>query len=288
MTTDYDSIAEQYQRSKLTPWRSYVECFTLLELIGDVGGLNLIDVACGEGFYTRMLKRRGAVSIIGVDLSQGMVDLAQSLEASRPLGIQYQVGDARSLPYENQFDLAVAAYLLNYAPDDATLSAMCASVARALKPGGRFVTVNCNPACNFPSAPSYRQYGFETSVIGEWRVSAPITWTFYLGDTTFSIENYYLPVANHERALRDAGFADIRWHAPRLAEEAAREFPADFWRPFLGGQGAAPAYAMSLPEAERGRLRERIRASLPFAVDGSIPLMARAWAVRGTRPTADA
>ena len=47
------------------------------------------------------------------------------------------------------------------------------------------------------------------------------------------------------------------------------------------GQGAAPSYAMSLSEASRSALRERIRAGLPFAVDGSIPLMARAWAVRG-------
>lgn len=57
----------------------------------------------------------------------------------------------------------------------------------------------------------------------------------------------------------------------------------DFWAPFLGGQGPAPGYAMSLSEKQRGALRERIRAGLPFALDGSIPLVARAWAVRGNR-----
>jgi hypothetical protein len=58
----------------------------------------------------------------------------------------------------------------------------------------------------------------------------------------------------------------------------------DYWVPFLGGQGPAPGYAMSLSEAQRVALRERIRAGLPFALDGSIPLVARAWAVRGIRP----
>jgi hypothetical protein len=48
----------------------------------------------------------------------------------------------------------------------------------------------------------------------------------------------------------------------------------DYWSPFLGGQGAAPSYAMSLSEQRRSALRERIRAGLPFAVDGSISLMA--------------
>jgi hypothetical protein len=55
----------------------------------------------------------------------------------------------------------------------------------------------------------------------------------------------------------------------------------DFWNPILGGQGSAPGYAMSLSEESRARLRERLYNSLPFAVDGSIPLIARAWAAKG-------
>ena len=57
----------------------------------------------------------------------------------------------------------------------------------------------------------------------------------------------------------------------------------DYWSPFLGSQGPAPGYTMSLSGTDRAALRERIRLSLPFAQDGSIPLMARAWAVRGVR-----
>ena len=54
----------------------------------------------------------------------------------------------------------------------------------------------------------------------------------------------------------------------------------DYWQPFLGGQGPAPAYAMSLDEPARARLRERIAQRLPAKPDGSIALTARAWAVR--------
>jgi hypothetical protein len=61
-----------------------------------------------------------------------------------------------------------------------------------------------------------------------------------------------------------------------------RDF-ADYWTPFLGGQGPAPSYAMGLSEEQRNALRESIRANLPFAADGTIPLTARAWAVRGQR-----
>jgi hypothetical protein len=54
----------------------------------------------------------------------------------------------------------------------------------------------------------------------------------------------------------------------------------DYWRPFLGGQGPAPAYAMALDETARTRLRDRIRGRIPLQPDGSISLTARVWAVR--------
>ena len=60
----------------------------------------------------------------------------------------------------------------------------------------------------------------------------------------------------------------------------------DYWSPFIAGQAyetPAPRYAMSLSEQRRNELRDLIRERLPIASDGSIPLIARAWAVRGIR-----
>jgi hypothetical protein len=58
----------------------------------------------------------------------------------------------------------------------------------------------------------------------------------------------------------------------------------DYRTPFLGGQGPAPGYVMSLEPARRVALLEEPRARLPAAADGSISLVARAWAVRGSAP----
>jgi SAM-dependent methyltransferase len=233
MITDYDPIAEQYKRSKQTPWRAHIECYTLLELIGDVRRMAVLDVACGEGFYTRLLRHRGAAKVTGIDLSQGMIDLARKQEAAQPLGIDYRVGDGRELRLSEKYDLVVAAYLLNYAPSREELAAMSSSIARSLKPGGRFVTVNSNPAIDFRKAPSYRQYGFETRLEGNLTVGAPITWTFFLDDGPFSIENYYLPLPMHEDVLHLAGFRTVRWHAPRLSPAGETEHGRGFWDVFL-------------------------------------------------------
>jgi SAM-dependent methyltransferase len=232
MTTNYDTIARQYQRAKLQPWRTHVESFTLLELVGDLEGQRVLDVACGEGFYTRLLRARGAAQVIGIDLSPKMIELARAEEAARPLGIEYRVGDGRDFALEDRRDLVVAAYLLNYARDVGELGAMCDGIARCLKPEGRFVTVNGNPALDFSTAPSYRPYGFETSVTGPFEEGAPIRWEFYLEEGPFSIENFHLNVARHEEALRAAGFRHVRWHSPHVSPEGESEFGVEYWRTF--------------------------------------------------------
>src|SRR5678815_3607360 len=55
----------------------------------------------------------------------------------------------------------------------------------------------------------------------------------------------------------------------------------DYWTPFLGGQGPAPSYVVSLDYERQTILRDFVRSRLPKQKDGSIHLTARAWAIRG-------
>ncbi len=233
MTTNYDPIVEQYKRSKQQPWRTHIEAYSLLNLIGAPTGLHVLDMACGEGFYTRLVRQQGAGKVTGVDLSEGMIDLARKQELQHRLGIDYIVGDARDLDLHEKCDVVMAAYLLNYATDRAALQAMCNGIARCLKPGGRFVTVNGSASLHFPSAPSYRKYGFETKVVAAWQEGTPITWKFFLEDGTFEIENYHLDRAIHEEAFRAAGFRDVHWHEPELSAAGEAEFGRPFWADFM-------------------------------------------------------
>jgi ubiquinone/menaquinone biosynthesis C-methylase UbiE len=231
--TNYDLIAEQYKLSKEQPWRTYIEAFTFMGLIGDPKGKAVIDIACGEGFYSRMIRQRGAESVTGVDLSEGMIELARTQESLYRLGIEYIVADGRELELGRRYDLAIAAYLLNYARDREELGAMCNGIARCLKPGARFITVNCNPALDFSAAPSYRKYGFETYTAGRLYEGTPIKWTFFLDDSSFEIENYHLGIAIHEEAFRRAGFKEISWRAPRLSPDGEAALGQDFWTTFM-------------------------------------------------------
>ena len=233
MSTNYDLIAEKYKRAKEQPWRCFVESFTLLELTGDPTGLSVMDLACGEGFYSRMLRQQGARSVLGVDLSAGMIQLAREQETRHRLGVEYNAGDARSLNPPDKVDLVVAAYLLNYARDQGELQAMCEGVSRCLRPGGRFVTVNCSPLLHFPTAPSYRKYGFETQVPSLWQEGTPIRWIVHLSDGAIEVENYHLNWDSHETALRRAGFQTIRRVSPRVSPEGLVRNGEPYWRDLL-------------------------------------------------------
>jgi hypothetical protein len=82
--------------------------------------------------------------------------------------------------------------------------------------------------------------------------------------------------------FEDAGIERVEVRALEVPT-TFRDFD-DYWSPFLGGQGPAPGYAVSLDEARRTALRESLRARLPVAADGAIHLIARAWGVRGVKP----
>jgi len=141
-----------------------------------------------------------------------MIALAEAQEARQPLGVTCAMAGARELSEEDPVDLTVAAYLLNYARNREKLQAMCDGIAQSLTPGGRFVTVNTNPALDLTAAPSHRTYGFETTAVGQRQEGTPIQWTFHLEGGPFAIESYHLGVAAHEEAFERADFSDVRWH----------------------------------------------------------------------------
>ena len=232
MTTDYDKIAKEYQESKLQPWRTHIERYTLLSLLGTVQGLNTLDLACGEGYYTRILRRLGAAPISGIDLSKGMIDLAISQETKEPLGIRYRVGDARSIDFGERSDLVFAAYLLNYASNYQELLSMCEAIARNLKPGGRFLTVNNNPDDPPSNFETGRKYGYSKRLQGALEEGAPIHWSFHLPEGTVEVTNYYLTTATLEIAMRDSGLTDIHWHTPQVSPEGLRQFGESHWHEF--------------------------------------------------------
>jgi SAM-dependent methyltransferase len=103
------------------------------EAIAGAHPRRVLEVGGGEGeLAERVLKELG-VEVVGVDQSDGMVEIQRSK------GIDARVGDVQALPFDDEeFDVAVAAWMLYHVPD---LDLGLAELARVLKPGGRLVAV---------------------------------------------------------------------------------------------------------------------------------------------------
>lgn len=222
---DYDVFAETYQHWCRTakPY-NVVETYTFFQTLGSIDGLDILDLAAGEGRLSRMLMERGARSVLGGELSPEMVRRAVALNeaAGGRCGLRYAVLDARDDEFtlDPPVDVVTAMYLLHYAASEEDLLRMGRLIARNLRPGGRFVTYTINPDFDFtrPDPLLRTRCGFTYEALGDGEAALVI------GDERVSLWQWSR--AAHEACLAGAGLTDIRWHPlelpadmPEVAEE---------------------------------------------------------------------
>jgi SAM-dependent methyltransferase len=223
-----------------------------------------LDVGCGTGALSQtVLEMANPKNIKGIDRSEDYVEFARS-RVNDPRA-EFEVGNAQTLSFESEtFDAVVSGLVLNFVPQP---DQMIAEMARVVHNGGMVAVYVWDYAGKMQMMRHF------------WNAVAVLDPAARDLD-----EGRRFPVCNPDslRTLfQNTGLFQVEVHPIDISTDF-KDFN-DYWAPFLGGQGPAPGYAMSLSEEQRARLRQRIYNSLPFALDGSIPLAARAWAVRGTK-----
>ena len=223
-----------------------------------------LDVGCGTGALSEAIVRHGEpATVLGVDRSKGFVTHARAQAiAARTV---FQVGDAQGLPVpDGSFDAVVSGLVFNFVPDPVR---MVAEMARAGRPGSAIVLYVWDYAGGMEFI---RRFWDAAKALDPAAAALDEAVRFPLCAPT-PLEALFAAASLSGVSTRPVD-VPTRFH----------DFD-DYWSPFLGGQGPAPTYAMSLPEEWRVTLREAVRSALPIATDGSISLTARASAVRGTR-----
>jgi SAM-dependent methyltransferase len=223
-----------------------------------------LDVGCGTGALSQtILATCDPTTIRGIDRSDGFVAYAR--EKVNDPRAEFEVGDAQSLPGEsNRYDVAVSGLVLNFVPQP---EKMVAEMARAVTQNGLVALYVWDYAGKMQLMRHF------------WNAATALDPAAHDLD-----EGRRFPICKPDalkELFRQAGLNQVET-CPLEVETHFKDFD-DYWNPFLGGQAPAPGYCMSLSEERRAQLRERIRAGLPFALDGSIPLVARAWGVRGLK-----
>lgn len=243
---------------------SYLVANEFLDWLDLPRDLRWLDVGCGTGALTAAIAEKcRPAGLGGIDPSEGFLAKARTRLAG---GAEFRVASALDVPpQDTSLDVVVSGLALNFFPDPGL---GVRQMRRSAVGGGTIAAY----VWDYAGKMELMRYFWDAAV--------------ELSDAARALdEGVRFPLCQPDplRALfADAGLAAIRVEPIDLPTPFA-DFD-DYWTPFIGGQGPAPAYAMSLDQAARERLRERVRQQLPIRSDGSIALTARAWAVRGRVP----
>lgn len=236
-----------------------------LKWLGIPAGRKWLDVGCGTGaLCAAIVEHCSPSAVAGVEPSEGFLKTAKENLAPRAI---FHRGTATEIPLDDSsVDVVVSGLVLNFVPNP---RAALAEMARVTGNGG---TVGAY-VWDYGGKMDFLRIFWDTAV--------------ELNPEAASLDQgIRFPLCRPE-ALTEL-FAGAGLNAVKVTSiQIPTQFASfeDYWKPFLGGQGPAPAYAMSLDESSRVRLENRLRERIPVAADGSISLSARAWAIRGTTTT---
>jgi len=205
----------------------------LLELCGEVGGMHVLDLACGNGYLSRRFARQGA-TVTGVDTNAPILERARQREAREPLGITYQVGDAANLETlaDGTFDLVVCNMALMDIEDAA---GAIQEVARVLRPSGRLVASLSHPCFDKVDTSGWSiEYIYPVTTI--WRkmsryreVSvAAVPWLSVPNQTVYT-RAYHRPLSWYFSAFRSAGLVVAALEEPEPTAEFLAGSPQGPW-----------------------------------------------------------
>jgi len=223
--------------------------------------LSWLDIGCGSGALSEaIIKSHKLATLTAIDQSEGFVRATQRRLGSRA---HCRVGNALSLPLEDSsVNVAVSGLVLNFIPEpEKALDEM-----RRVTDVGGMVAVYI---WDYAGKMDFLRHFWDAAV--------------ELKPGALSLhESRRFPDSNTDalkRLFENAGFVDIET-SPIEITTYFRDFD-DYWKPFIGGQGPAPSFVLSLDEAEKNKLRNALKARLPTQPDGSISMVARAWAAKG-------
>lgn len=186
-------------------YRLYVNNPVFFSMLGDIDGAKTLDVGCGEGFNTRLLADMGA-DVVGVDISQRMIDAAREHERTEPRNITYHTtsgADMRMLE-DATFDAVVSTMALM---DMSDYAGCIHEVSRVLRAAGTLQFSITHP-CMFT-----RTWEWHTDDDGQRR--GVLTGNYYgllAHDPADDIEQWYFSAAPESMRQRHGLFNVPRFH----------------------------------------------------------------------------
>ncbi len=251
----YEGYIGRWSRLLAQPFIAWIDA---------ASGLEWLDVGAGTGILTQViLETASPEKVVAVDLSPDYLEFArQRIQDDR---VEFRLGDAVNTAFETpQFDVAVSGLVLNFVPD---YQQAAKNMTHAVRSGG-------------------------TVAASVWDYSGQMEMMRHFWDAAIKVDpaasemdarqRFTLCEPDNLRALfQSVDLTEVEV-IPIDVQTHFKNFD-DYWLPFLGAQGSVSKYLRGMTDETRAALRDQLQRQLPIAADGSIGLVARAWAVKGKK-----
>jgi SAM-dependent methyltransferase len=235
------------------------------EFVGWLGvteGAHWLDVGCGTGSLTAAICQQASpASVVACDPATPMIEYAR--EHFQDPRVSFVIADADTLPSRTPgYGCVTSLLALNFFPDP---ERGVRNMRAAAADGG--VVSAC--VWDYAGGMEFLRHFWDAAVALD-------------KDARIHDEGVRFPICSRDRLIdlfKAAGVSALRCD-PIDIQTTFASFH-DYWRPLLGGTGPAPSYVASLDNERRTQLERTLAQRLPIRADGSIPLRARAWAIRG-------
>lgn len=228
----WEEIAEDYHRHRTsgTSMNELIEIPAMKKLVGGVSGLTVLDAGCGYGHYAIWAKRQGAKKVIGMDISEKMIEMAREKTKEKKAEVDFIQGDLFNLNQfkDGYFDLIMSSIVVSYFGD---LVKYFSEFARVLKRKGIFVFSEVHPmrtAGKFVAVKkkkvlqvsNYMPAHFEKDE-GHWRDEK---------GKLVPINFYHYPLSDFSQALKRSGFLIEKIVEPRPIKKMKKILPEKYER----------------------------------------------------------
>ncbi|RKF04714.1 demethylmenaquinone methyltransferase/2-methoxy-6-polyprenyl-1,4-benzoquinol methylase [Tenacibaculum lutimaris] len=181
ISEDYDGLNRVISFGIDVSWRKKV-----VKLVGENNPKQILDIATGTGDLALMMSQLNPERIVGLDISEGMLQVGRQKVAKANLSnkIEMVVGDSENIPFpDNTFDAITVSFgVRNFENLDKGLT----EIFRVLKPGGKFVVLETSNPTKFPFKQGYKLYtNFILPIIGKLFSKDKVAYS-YLSETANS------------------------------------------------------------------------------------------------------
>ena len=235
----YDEVASRFEEgmARMAVYHRHCQDPVIFRTLGNIRGKSLLDLACGNGYYTRRFSTElGANPVIGVDLSPMLIEQAEAAEQRKPLGIEYHIGDVTKLELARRFDVVTAIHLLHYLPNGEAVEAALHRIHALLQPKCTFVTMIANPEFDLARhdpEDSKQKFGYYFSDAQDGNGGLL---RFHPGgfekerELTFELRRWERSFLDD--VARRVGFAP-EWHDPFISAEGIAKYGVDYFANYL-------------------------------------------------------